>query len=274
MSNEMNVRDYFDALIRRWKFVLAMPVLAILAAALVTGLTPPTFQAIATIALAPSTVAVSLSNLLPPYYLAVDSPRRLPTAYTPTYYVTLLKDAEVINAAQPRAAITIVADNNDRSLIHIIAQGNDPRMVADSANAYAQAGAQRIQRLLAPNGKDVARAKQKLDAAQDALDQFLTEHHINEYDPALPPALPTDQRKQLSQLNRERDLAESVYLEFAREYAQSAILAETAYRPSVISAPVPTAPVSPRWAQNLLLGAAFGLLIGVLGAFLREMLRK
>lgn len=274
MSNEINLRDYIDVLIRRWKFVLAMPMLAILAAALVTGLTQPTFQATATIALAPSTVAVSLSNLLPPYYLAVDSPRRLPTSYTPTYYVTLLKDAEVINAAQPRAAITIVADNNDRSLIHIIAQGNDPRMVADSANAYAQAGAQRIQRLLVPDGEDVARAKQKLDAAQDALDQFLTEHHITEYDPALPPALPADQRKQLTQLNRERDLAESVYLEFAREFAQSAILAETAYRPSVISAPVPTAPVSPRWMQNLLLGAAFGLLIGVVGAFLLEMLRK
>lgn len=274
MSNEINVRDYFDVVIRRWKFVFAMPVLAILAAALVTGLSKPTFQATATIALAPSTVAVSLSNLLPPYYLAVDSPRRLPTAYTPTYYITVLKDAEVVNAAQARAAITLIADSNDRSLIQIVAQGDDPKIVADSANAYAQAGAQRIQRLLAPNGEEVVRAKQKLDAAQDALDQFLIEHHITDYDPALPPALPADQRKQLTQLNRERDLAESVYLEFAREFAQSAILAETAYRPSVILAPVPTAPVAPRWTQNLLLGAAFGLLIGVLGAFLLEMLRK
>ncbi len=270
MPNEIDLRDYLDALIRRWQFVLAMPILAMLAAALVTLALKPTYEATATLALAPSTVSISLANQLPPYYLMVDSPRNLPTAYTPTYYIAILKGADVVSAAQPRAAVTISADGNDRSLLQITARGDDPKQVADTANTYAQVGAQRIQRLLEPSGEDVAVAKRKLDAAQQALDKFLQDNKIVDYDPTAPPALAADKRRELTQLSRERDLAESVYLDFARELAKSAILAESTLRPTTIPAPVPTAPVAPKLIQSLLIGGAFGLLLGLVGAFALE----
>ena len=274
MPNEINLRDYIDLLIRRWKFVLAMAILAAIAAAFVTFAQKPVFQATATIALAPSTVSVSLSNLLPPYYLMVDSPRNLPPAYTPAYYLAMLKGAEVVAAAQPRSSITIAGDGSDRALIHITARGEDANLTADDANAYAQAGANRLQRLIAPSGAEVAAAKQKLDAAQQAFDKFLLDHKIVDYDPAAPPALPPDQRKELLTLSHARDLAESIYLDFARDFAKTAILAETTYRPTVIPASVPSAPASPQLAQNLLIGGAFGLLIGILGAFTLEFTQR
>jgi uncharacterized protein involved in exopolysaccharide biosynthesis len=274
MPDEIDVRNYIDILIRRWKFVIAMPILAAIAAALVTFTIQPVYQATATIALAPATVSVSLSNLLPPYYLMVDSPRNLPPAYTPTYYLAILKSADVVAAAQTRSAITLAGDGNDRALIHITARGAAAATVAADANAYAQAGANRLQQLLVPSGAEVAAAKQKLDAAQQAFDQFLLDHKISEYDPAAPPLLSSDKRKELLALSHARDLAESIYLDFARDFAKTSILAETSYRPTVIPASVPTAPSSPQLAPNILLGGAFGLLIGILGAFTLEFSRR
>lgn len=269
-------RFYLDVLIRRWYIVVAMPLFAMLAAALVTFTLPPTYEATATLALAPSTVAVSLSNLLPPYYLMVGEPRHLPTAYTPTYYITLLYGAEVVRAANPQAAISLAVDNNDRSLIRITARGNDPQRVADTANAYARAGSVRIQQLLQPSGEDVTIARQRLDDAENALVAFARDNNFS-YHPAESPSpmnLPRAKMLEFQHLLRARDVAESVYLDFAREYAKHLILTTTAYRPTLIEATVPTTPIAPKLVPNLIIAAAFGLLIGLLGAFTLELVRR
>ncbi|MCX7839279.1 MAG: Wzz/FepE/Etk N-terminal domain-containing protein [Anaerolineae bacterium] len=273
---ESPLRFYLDVLIRRWYIVVAMPLLATIAAALVTFALKPTYEATATLALAPSTVAVSLSNLLPPYYLMVDEPRHLPTAYTPTYYIALLHGADVVRAANPQAAISITADGSDRALIRITARGNDPQRVADAANAYARAGIARIQQLLQPSGEDVTAARKRLDDAENALIAFARENGFV-YDPAepqAPPNLPRAKTLEFQHLLRARDVAESVYLDFAREYEKRLILTTTAYRPTLIEATVPTAPIAPRLASNLIIAAAFGLIIGLLGAFTLELLRR
>ena len=201
----------------------------------------------------------------------VDSPSRLPTAYTPTYYIAILQGADVLSAVSPRADFSVAVDGNDRSLLRLTATGGDAQIVADAANSYARAGAQRLQQLLVPNGDDVTLAQEKLDAAQQALDKFVRDNKIPADDAALASLAP-DKRQAFVQLSRARDLAESVYLDFAREFAKSEILAESALKPIVIPAVVPAAPVSPRLAQNLFLGAAFGLLIGIVGAFVLEFL--
>ena len=274
--DEITLRDYFDVLIRRWYIVVAMPLLAMLAAALVTFALKPTYEATATLALAPTTVSISLANQLPPYYLMVSDPRRLPTAYTPTYYVAILKGADVISAAKPQAAVTIAPDGSDRSLIHLTARGDDPKKVTDTANAYAQAGAACLQQLLQPTGEEAAAAQKRLDDAQDALITFARNNGFA-YDPTAPDApsnLSSAKVLEFQQLLRERDITEAVYLDFAREYERTAILANTAYLPTIIPAAVPTAPISPKLAQNVLIGAAFGLLIGLLGAFSIEFIAR
>jgi uncharacterized protein involved in exopolysaccharide biosynthesis len=277
MSDVLDLRDYFDILIRRWRVVLAMPALAAIAAALVTFAIKPTYEATAAIALAPSTVSISLANQLPPYYLVVDSPRRLPTAYTPAYYIAILNGAEVVNAAAPRAEVLITSDGSDRSLIRITARGGDPQQVADTANRYAQAGAARIQQLLIPSDAEVVAAKKQFDAAEQAIVKFAQDNSLD-YDlakfRAAPLAVPAEKKLELARLMRERDIAESVYQEFARDLQRGAILANNAYRPSIIAAPVPTAPIAPRFAQNVLMGAAFGLLLGILAAFALDFLAR
>ena len=274
MSNEIDLRNMIDILIRRWQVIVAMPVLAAIVAVIVTWAIKPTYEATATLALAPSTVSISLANQLPPYYLMVDSPQHLPTAYTPTYYVAMLKGADVVSAAQSRASISISADSNDRSLIEISAQSNDPKVAADSANSYATAGAERIHQLLTPNSAESKLAKQKLDEAQSALDQFMRDNNLTENDPSTATGLSPDKRKQFTDLSRARNLADSVYLDLARNDATAAILADTSLRPTVINASVPTTPISPKLTQNVLIGAVFGLLIGILGAFTLELTRR
>lgn len=273
MPNEINLRDYLDILIRRWQVIVAMPILAMFAAGVVTMTVKPTYEATATLALAPSTVSISLASQLPPYYLMVDSPRHLPVAFTPTYYIALIKGADVVTAAQPRAAISFAADSNDRSLIAITARGDTPQVVADSANQYAQASVQRIQQALAPSGAESSSAKKTLDMAQTALDQFLRENNLTDYDLTASSGLSLDKRKQYADLTRARDLAESVYLDLARDDAKSAILAGTSLRPTIIPAPIPTTTVAPKWFQNILLGAAFGFFVGIFGAFALELTR-
>ena len=274
--DEITFRDYFDVLIRRWYIVVAMPLLAMLAAALVTFVLKPAYEATATLALAPTTVSISLANQLPPYYLMVSDPSRLPTAYTPTYYVAILKGADVVSAAKLQAAVTIAPDGSDRSLIHLTARGDDPQKVANTANAYAQAGAARIQQLLQPTGEEAAAAQKRLDDTQDALITFARNNGFS-YDPTapdVPSTLPRAKVLEFQQFLRERDIAESVYLDFAREYERTTILANAAYLPTIISAAVPAAPISPKLAQNVLIGAAFGILIGLLGAFLIEFIAR
>ncbi|MCI0476313.1 MAG: Wzz/FepE/Etk N-terminal domain-containing protein [Anaerolineales bacterium] len=276
MLNQSDWRAYLDVLIRRWYIVVAMPLLAMLAAALATFALKPTYEATATIALAPATVSISLANQLPPYYLVVSDPRRLPIAYTPTYYIAILKGADVVSAAKPQVAVTIAPDGNDRSLIHLTARGDDPKQVADAANAYAHSGIARLQQLIQPTGAEATAARQHLDDAENALSAFARDNNFS-YDPTAPDVpsnLPRPKILEFQQLLRERDIAESVYLDFARERERMAILATTAYRPTLIAAPVPAVPIAPKLAPNVLIGAAFGLLIGLLGAFLLELFAR
>lgn len=269
--------SYFNTLVRRWQIVLAMPILAMLAAVLVTFATKPTYEATATIALAPATLSIPTTNQLPPYYLTVDSPRRLPIAYTPTYYVALLKDASIVNQVAPRAAIAIAANGSDRSLLEITARGDDAKIVAETANAYADAGAQRIIQILMPSGDDVAAAQKKLETAEQALVKFSQDNGLGEFDPAklrTALGLTATKRLELDRLMRERDNTESVYNDFAREYERAAILAGNVYKPRVITTGTPTAPVAPKLAQNVLIAGAFGLLVGIAGAFAVDYLSR
>lgn len=269
-DDTLDIPAYFDVLIHRWKFVLAIPVLAIIAAALVSFAIRPTYEATAIIALSPATLSVPTTSQAPPYYLMVDSPQHLPIAYSPAYYIDVLKSNEVVAQAAPQVPVAIASDGSDKSLIDITARGDDPKQVQATANAYAQAGAARLQQVLLPSGDDVAAAQKKLDAADQALVKFSADNGFSGYDLGqlrVATFSSTDKQLELSKLLHDRDVAESVYLDFAREMERSQILAGSDYSPKVISAPAPDAPVSPKLVQNVLIGAVLGLLVGILGAF-------
>jgi capsular polysaccharide biosynthesis protein len=267
----------FDALIRRWKVVVAMTLLAAIAAVLVSMATSPTYEATAIIALSPTTLSVPTSSQAPPYYLMVDSPQRLPTTYSPAYYLDILKGNEVVTQAAPQVAVAIASDSGDKSLIEITARGGDPKSVQTAANTYAQVGAARIQQILLPTDADAAAAQKKLDAAEQALVKFSRENDFDGYDLGRLRAATlssVDKQLELSKLLHDRDVAESVYLDFARELGRGQILAGSLYAPKVIAAAAPEAPVSPKIIQNMLIGAALGLVVGILGAFASDSLSR
>ena len=274
VNNELY--DYLDVLIRHWKVVLAMPVLAILAAALASLAIKPEYEATAVVALAPATLSIPTANQVPPYYIVVDSPRRLPVAYTPSFYISVLKGADVVNAVAPKTVVSITSNGSDKSLIEITARSGDAQEAAATANRWAEVGLERILRTIVPSGEEARAAQEKFGTAEQALVKFSQQNGL-EYnsDRLLSAALPVEKRQELDRLIRARDKAESVYNEFARDLERSTILATTAYKPSTIPAPIPSAPVSANVPRNLVIAAGLGLLIGVLGAFAAEsMVRK
>ena len=267
-----DLRDYLDVLIRQWKLLLAMPILAIAAAALISFVVKPTYEATATIALAPTTLSIPTANQVPPYYLMVDSPRRLPIAYTPTYYVALLKSAEVVNAVAPQTSVSISPNGSDKSLLEITAASDNPNVAAQTANAWAQAGAARIQQILLPSSDEVDAAQKKLEAAEQALAKFSQENGLGDYniEKLRAASLSTAKQLELARLLRARDNAEAVYNDFARDFERATVLGTSAFKPRTIAAPVPASPVSPKWMQNIVIAAGLGLLVGILGAFAVE----
>ena len=260
----------FDVVIRRWMILVAMPLLAVIAATLVSMATGPTYEATAIIALSPATLSVPTSSQAPPYYLMVDSPQRLPVTYSPAYYIDILKSSEVTAKAAPAAAVTIASDSGDKSLIDITASGSDSKEVQTTANMYAQVGAARIQQILLPSDADAVAAQKNLDAADQALIKFSGENDFDGYDLSRLRAAvlsSTEKQLELSKLLHGRDVAESVYLDFAREFGRAQILARGLYAPKVIGSAAPQTPVSPKPTQNILIGAALGLVVGLFGAF-------
>ncbi len=267
-----DLRDYVDVLIRHWKLVIAMAVLAMLAAAAVSFMVKPVFEAKAMIAISPATLSVPTANQVPPYYLMVDSPRQLPVAYTPSYYIALVQSAEVIEAAHPSSPVTISSNGGDKSLIEIAARSDNPQAAAQVANAYAEAGASRIQQTLVPDGAEVKTAQLNLDVAEQALVKFSLQNELGDYNLAKlrSVSLSTAKQLELATLLRERDNAESVYNDLARDWERSTILATNAYKPTTMQAAIPTSPISPKPLQNIAIGAGLGLLVGILAAFAAE----
>ncbi len=267
-----DLRDYVDVLIRRWKLVIAMTVLATLAAAAVSFVARPVFEARAMIVVSPATLSVPTANQVPPYYLMVDSPRQLPVAYTPSYYIALLTSAEVVEAVHPSGPVSVSSNGGDKSLIEIVARSENPQAAAQVANAYADAGAARIQQVLVPDGAEVKTAQLNLDAAEQALIKFSLQNELGDYNLAKlrTVSLSTAKQLELATLLRERDNAEAVYNDLARDWARSSILATNAYKPTTIRAAVPASPISPKPLQNIAVGAGLGLLVGILAAFAVE----
>ncbi len=264
-------QSFLDVLIRRWRLVGALTVLAMVAAALVSLISQPAYETTAVIALAPATLSVPVSNQSPPYYLTVDASSRLPRAFTPAYYVALLKSVPVTEATL--AAVSISSNASDRSLLEITARGENPRVAAQAANAVAQAGAARIGQVLLPGDDEVTAAQQSLDQSEQALVKFSQENALGDYDLArlqTNSSLPSNKKLDLARLLRARATAEQVYLEFARDYARAMILASSAYKPMVFPAPEPAGPISPKPAQNTIVGGILGLLIGISAALALE----
>ncbi|MCL4486912.1 MAG: Wzz/FepE/Etk N-terminal domain-containing protein [Chloroflexi bacterium] len=272
-DDTLDLREYLDVIIRRWRLIVALTIAAAGVAGIISLATKPAYEATATIALAPATVSVPTTGQAPPYYLTVDSPRHLPIAFSPAYYVAILNGADVAAQVSPKVPVSVTSDNGDKSLFDITARGGDPQQVADTANKWMQVGAARIQTALLPGQDELKAAESRLTQAEKALVKFSVDNGFDSYDLGRLRGATfssTDKQLELAGLLRAYDTSESVYLDLAKEWESDDILANTVYRPTQITAGVPTTPISPKPVQNALLGAVLGLLVGVVGAFVLD----
>lgn len=146
MEDEIDLRQYIDVLIKRWKWIVGVTVLAALVAGIVSYTTTPTYEATAT-------VFVLLNR-------ATTSNSGPTTMLTPQTQLTLLQNGDVApraveqlgekitadekNALLRQGTVRVSADATDKALFKVTAQANQAQKSADMANAWADAGAQLI----------------------------------------------------------------------------------------------------------------------------------
>jgi uncharacterized protein involved in exopolysaccharide biosynthesis len=146
MEDEIDLRDYLDVLIKRWKWIVGVTVLAVLVAGVVSFTMPPTYEATATVFVL--------------FQARTNAPSGPQSLTSPQTQLALLQSNEVaqsvveslgskLSADEKRAwlrkeAIRVLADTNDKSLFKITAQADAAQKSADVANAWADAGCQVI----------------------------------------------------------------------------------------------------------------------------------
>jgi capsular polysaccharide biosynthesis protein len=295
MEEEIDLREYIDVIVKRWKLVLGIPFLAVLVAALVSFLLlPPVYEATAQLAFLTTSVNPVLAS--PQAQLAF-----LQSADVATQTLQILGEmARDENASTLTRKVRVASNPQDKTLFSVTAQATTPQEAAAIANAWATAGIQEMNRKFIAN---VSAAKEQqtqialelAKQADEALATFVQSNGLLWDDVAIFEAsmsissprvvmqgsskslnLSATQIADLSRLLRDRDTAASVYMNFAAQVAQSKIAAQSPSEGAqLISAAVePAAPTQPKKTQNIAIAGVLGLMMGVLGAFAMEYFQK
>ncbi len=185
MEEAIDLRYYVKVVLRYWKWIAVLTVVAMVAAALVSALLlPPSYRATATV------VVVS-----PKYQVAFDSPiesvdaggsatsygSMAKSAYLTAQIIEQLGHALPAELRTPRGLNRLLTASFSRTsdLIELEVRHSDPQVAADVANAWAAVFVQQINDLYSQSAGDVQQleqliesAEQKLQAAELALLEF------------------------------------------------------------------------------------------------------
>jgi succinoglycan biosynthesis transport protein ExoP len=258
----MGVRDYIEILWRRkWIIVIAVAVTMVMATA-ATFLATPMYRA-STILRVLAVTGGGSSD-----WVTYDSRQieRLMNTYAELatsrlVYEQLARELEIIEVPEIQVDI-----RGETELIAITAEGPDPVVARDAANALAELLIDETRALYTGSGKtaqeilgeQLARAKTELDEAWTEYETLLADS-------------PEDSDT-IAAAGTIIDLKERTYAvlleQYERNRVREAVLANTL---SVVEPAIaPSAPSSPRRGLNLALGLVVGLVAGVALAFLFE----
>ncbi|MEW6231476.1 MAG: Wzz/FepE/Etk N-terminal domain-containing protein [Chloroflexota bacterium] len=294
MEDEIDLRDYVDVLVRRWKWVVGLTVLAALVAGVVSFMMSPTYEATATLALTTLPSGQTALTTLPSAAAQLAVLRSADVAVQTLQVFGKVAAEE--NASTLASKVWVASDPQDKSLFRVTAQADTPQKAAAIANAWAKAGIQEMNRKFVANAsitkeQQAQLALERLKQADEALANFvqsngLTWDEVATLEVSLSISSPriviqgssksfnlsATQIADLSRLLRDRDIAASVYKNFAAQAAQSRIASQASSEglQLVSVAAEPAAPTQPKPLQNIAIAGVLGLMLGVFGAFALE----
>jgi len=191
MEDEINLRNYIDVLVRRWKWIVGVTLVATLLAGVVSFATPPTYEATAAVFVL-SLVQPSASKVLisPQTQLAFlqsnDVAQRVVQTLGDKLSAEEKKELLRTGSGSP-GIVRTNADTNDKSLFRVTAQAGQAQNAADIANAWADAGAEAINQ--AENQglsqsvpllrQDVGRTGKDLQAAEENIRRIYQDLQID-----------------------------------------------------------------------------------------------
>ncbi len=114
---------------------------------------------------------------------------------------------------------------------------------------------------------EVIELDRRLDKAKKDLSEAINQLSIQQKDLSF-------KEIRLAQLNRNRTIAEEMYMDFKKRQAEAQMLeAEKARDVTVVEpASIPTKPIKPNFKFNIIIGVFFGFLIGMISGFIVESL--
>jgi len=175
VEDEIDLREYIDVLIRHWKVILIMPVVAAVVAGVVSFLLPPTYEATALVA------AVQLQYVMrfDPKFETLDN-EQLPVKAYPALATSDDVLSKVITAAgdilnEDEQQLHILSDmvkaasSADPSLIALKVQSRDPMKAARLANIWADIVVREINALYGQRAKEAQFFEAQMQTAEDNL---------------------------------------------------------------------------------------------------------
>jgi uncharacterized protein involved in exopolysaccharide biosynthesis len=198
---------YLEILFRQWRIIFAVIFVLVTAAAIVTLITPKTYQARALVATTKVSSTVSFDTAiqtlyeeqLPTTVRMVDPQARLQS------YVQLVKNPAIAQTVIDELGNRLPEEVRNISSLLKMVKGNvaaksdsieilvtykDPVLAADLANTWAGAYVDHVNAIYSGEGTDevyqsvqrqTAEAKSEYDQAQSALESFLAANQANEY---------------------------------------------------------------------------------------------
>jgi len=289
VEEEIDLREYLDVIIKRWKWIVAATVVAVVTAAIVS------FFLIAPVYEATATLLVTESPLIP---------RSLETKVMEPLLNSTEVEAQVVEALQnvlspseqePGSLVTrikVVQEEGGKSRVfRVSARASDPQKAAQIASTWAEVGAEVLREAQVPTDEELKIAEQGLRAAEQALWEFAEANGLTETDlraflegrqisqpegrqisQPTRPILSVEKRVELGHLLRARDIAEEIYLPLAREAEVARIASQAGTGVGVISlaAVVPIEPMQPKKELNIVIAGVLGLMGTTVAAFAVE----
>ena len=255
----MELKQYFSIIWRRKWIIAATLAVALIAIAVVHSQTTPVYSASTTVRVAISVVGVqyptsySYNDQLLNTYVQIAASRPVLDGL-----------AQKLKMSKPPAIRAEVIPNTE--LIRITAESTNPKLAAQAANTLAEILIGQSQELYAGG----ARASSEILAGQMERAQGEVDVLREDYQRLVAQATPQPEQINVAgQLLQEK---QRTYEDLQRQYDEAQL--REAIGASMITvteaAIVPTTPSEPRMDLNYLIGGAFGLLAGLILAFVFE----
>ena len=300
MPEEINLYLLSQALVRQWRWILAIMLLACGLGAAGNLLLPTIYEATATVSVPGDQ---SPRSSLYPHISSIS----FQTVEVAQAVVTTLGSQGITIQQDASALLTHVriSESSDGSTWNITASSDTPERATQLSNAWADYIAKSINDELFSTPQVIQSAANNAQDASNALQTFVQAHILADYDlyhlaqtkpifprvssdkGAVPPGLNSTQlpdtpvltpteKTQLALLLRAQEIADAVYSDLLVQVAEKQMLAKTGEGVANVIKPasVPKSTTIPKSTENIVIAGAIGLMVGVFGVLFIETAKK